>query len=292
MSLSERCSLLTLAYHSIGEVKGETMENKYYVYLHRIIGTNEVFNVGSGCGERMKSTRNRSKSWNSVVENKQWIYSIVKEKMSQADAQTLEVDLIKLYKPVGNIHRTTIEAKSLNVDAELICSKFYYDATSPTGLRYKIDNNQTGSLKRNSGDIAGHLSQGRYVVKVNNTNRKAHRIVWFLMHNDDPIGFVIDHIDGNSLNNKIENLRKVTQECNSKNTKVLNKNNLTGYKGVSLHNGLFTANYRLNGKVISKHFPVAKYGEELALALAVEYRYVKMKELIENGGILYASPYR
>ncbi len=109
-------------------------ENKYYVYLHRVVGTNKVFNVGSGCGERMKSTRNRSKFWKEVANNHLWYYCVVKENMTQKESQKLEVDLIRLYKPTGNVHQTTIEAKSLEVDSEVIRSKYYYDTTSPTYL--------------------------------------------------------------------------------------------------------------------------------------------------------------
>jgi hypothetical protein len=49
------------------------------------------------------------------------------------------------------------------------------------------------------------------------------------------------------------------------------------------NNGLFTANYRLTGRVISKHFSVAKYSENLTLALTIKYRHIKMRELIDNG---------
>jgi hypothetical protein len=58
----------------------------------------------------------------------------------------------------------------------------------------------------------------------------AHRLI-FLWHH----GFLperIDHIDGCSLNNKIENLRAVTQSQNLQNTNK-RKTNTSGYKGVS-----------------------------------------------------------
>ena len=43
----------------------------------------------------------------------------------------------------------------------------------------------------------------------------------------------IDHIDGNSLNNKRENLRLVSRQENVDNVKALRTDNMTGFKGVS-----------------------------------------------------------
>lgn len=42
-----------------------------------------------------------------------------------------------------------------------------------------------------------------------------HRLVYCAFHNDFNLeGFVIDHIDGNTKNNKLENLQKITQQEN------------------------------------------------------------------------------
>jgi hypothetical protein len=67
-------------------------------------------------------------------------------------------------------------------------------------------------------------------MKINQKAHLAHRLV-FLYHRGYLPEF-IDHIDQNKLNNKIENLREITNSENQHN-KGLNRNNSSGYKGVS-----------------------------------------------------------
>lgn len=57
----------------------------------------------------------------------------------------------------------------------------------------------------------------------------AHRAIWKIVHGVDPQ--VIDHIDGDKRNNRIENLRNVSQIENGQNH-VRRRNNTSGVMGV------------------------------------------------------------
>lgn len=71
-------------------------------------------------------------------------------------------------------------------------------------------------------------------IEINSTAFKAHRIIW-QMHYGNLTDFEqIDHIDHNGLNNKLENLRKVSCSINQKN-KPLQSSNTTGINGVNWH---------------------------------------------------------
>lgn len=60
----------------------------------------------------------------------------------------------------------------------------------------------------------------------------AHRFAWVWCGGVIPEGKVIDHIDGNGLNNRIDNLRVVTPQENALNRKT-SKGNTSGFPGVS-----------------------------------------------------------
>ena len=85
----------------------------------------------------------------------------------------------------------------------------------------------------NIGDEAGWLNTTGYLqVCYKRKKYSVHKIVWELFNGEVPIGFVINHIDVNPLNNKIENLRLGSMAQNQYNHS-LRKDNTSGIKGVS-----------------------------------------------------------
>jgi hypothetical protein len=68
------------------------------------------------------------------------------------------------------------------------------------------------------GSVAGHLHGTGYVkVRIDYKNYSAHRIVWLWHHGVWPT-YMIDHINGDRADNRIENLRDVSQSINCRNT--------------------------------------------------------------------------
>ena len=118
---------------------------------------------------------------------------------------------------------------------------------------------QDGNLYRktkikqtNIGDLSGTFdSKGYRQTRINGVKILNHRIIFLMFH-----GFLpdyIDHIDGNPKNNKIENLRNVTQTQNCQNQKIP-KNNTSGLKNVSWHKLQKKWQVRINVNGALKHF--------------------------------------
>jgi hypothetical protein len=91
-------------------------------------------------------------------------------------------------------------------------------------------------VTRNVGKIAGTLdtSTGYWRINIDKKMYRLHRMI-FLYHNGYLTdGLQVDHIDMERTNNRIENLREVTNAQNQHNTKR-NATNNTGVKGVAWH---------------------------------------------------------
>jgi len=88
------------------------------------------------------------------------------------------------------------------------------------------------SVRTNIGDMAGS-SKGIYKkVQVFGKTYQIHRLIFMMFNGFFPKN--VDHIDGNKLNNRIENLRAATTSQNMCNVKIPSSNT-SGIKGVSWH---------------------------------------------------------
>ena len=82
------------------------------------------------------------------------------------------------------------------------------------------------------GDEAGTYAKRAIDVTIDRKSYRAHRLIWLLVNRHDPGAALVDHIDGNYYNNKIENLRLTTTQENACNQRR-RIDNTSGYKGVS-----------------------------------------------------------
>jgi hypothetical protein len=88
------------------------------------------------------------------------------------------------------------------------------------------------------------------VITIDGKPYKSHRLAWLYSYGAWPENH-IDHIDHDSTNNRLINLRDVSHAENHKNKKAY-KNNRSGVTGVSFHNKLqkWRAYIAVNGKLI------------------------------------------
>jgi HNH endonuclease len=87
------------------------------------------------------------------------------------------------------------------------------------------------------GRWAGTVSSHGYrVIAVGGKMWREHRIVYLVNHGTLP--YLLDHIDGDKLNNALDNLREATQAQNMRNAKK-HKNSSSSYIGVTRSKGKF-----------------------------------------------------
>lgn len=113
---------------------------------------------------------------------------------------------------------------------DTIRNKFYYKCgwlfySKPSGLWGRIQpGTRAGTFDKTKG-------AGYYIVRVNDKNYLVHRLIFLFFHGYLPDR--VDHIDEDTTNNRIENLRAATHSQNLCNRGKA-KNNTSGFKGVCL----------------------------------------------------------
>ena len=158
---------------------------------------------------------------------------------------------------------------------------FYYDESSPSGLRNKVTRGKAVKDKE-----AGYLGdRGYYIVQVSGKNYKAHRIIVEML-----VGYLkpneyVDHINGIRCDNRMSNLRVVSEKENSKN-RAKRSDNKSGVTGVYylIEKNSWVAKWKtLCGKQKHKYFNVSIYGYEKAKEMACSFRKAKIDSLNELG---------
>lgn len=121
-----------------------------------------------------------------------------------------------------------------------------YQASSLGQIRFKpVKTTDENRRKKHSGEIVhqslnadGYMSVG--IVKDDGkvTGPSVHSLVCLAFYGEKPKGFNIDHIDGNKLNNRVENLEYVTVGENNRRCTRDGRHRSRPYKVFCLTDGL------------------------------------------------------
>jgi hypothetical protein len=113
-------------------------------------------------------------------------------------------------------------------------------------LYWKVD--RSAGVK--AGDRAGSFrTVGYRQVKVMGTVYMEHRVIWCLVYSEFP-ALSLDHINGNGLDNRIENLRSVSLSENQRAFRKINTRLSSRFRGVCWHkrDRVFRAAIGIDGK--------------------------------------------
>ena len=259
------------------------MQNDKYVYLHKD-SDGIVRYVGHGNIDRVTSISKckRSAGWWEIFKDQKPTIEVVASRVSYEEAIALEEELILKYS--DTICNKRLPTKEHNLDFEVMSEWFYVDSTSPTGLRWK---KQRPRSARRAGDIAGSLltkESGKkyWQIKVFKTVYKVHRIVYLLATGSINNRLVIDYIDGDGLNNGIENLRLVTQFENSHNKQMLPSKEFS-VENVQESRRKYYGSFQFRGEILNFNVTKCHYSsDEEALAAISRMIEDKRKELISE----------
>lgn len=138
-------------------------------------------------------------------------------------------------------------------------------------------NKETGEFswrvkKNGMKDTVGTISSSGYkCIGISGKIYKAHRLAWLYTHGVLPKG-VIDHINGDKTDNRINNLRDVSSKVNSQNMKrSKNNNSISTIPGV--YQEKRSLRYRVKLKIDGKQKHFGNYiTKEEAESVCIEMR--------------------
>lgn len=159
------------------------------------------------------------------------------------------------------------------ISQKYLLDMFMYDPETGRLIRRKQQ-----SKNAPAGEPSGWIQPNGYIrMCIKGKHYQAHRLVWLYHYGTMPEG-VIDHINGVKDDNRIENLRVVSQKHNAQNTLTLRKNNTTGYVGVTKNKGKYQANIWVDGK--------SKYLGRFDCPKDAHSAYLNAKSTFHHGAIL------
>lgn len=131
--------------------------------------------------------------------------------------------------------------------AERLRIEFHFDPLS--GLFTRLEQSIFRSGRDKTVGCVG--DRGYLKITIGRRTYLAHRLAWMYIHGCWPSG-VIDHINGVKTDNRLENLRDVSQSTNTQNRKAAKLTATSGFMGVSKVTGSNTwrASIKVDGKYL------------------------------------------
>lgn len=159
---------------------------------------------------------------------------------------------------------------------ELLLSRFSYDPVTgiitwrsappkwdPNGKRanrkrvYVLEGKPAGSVRKHPG------GKEYMAIRIFGELYQAHRLIWMIVHGEDPGLREVDHVNGDGLDNRSCNLRLATHKQNMANM-LRAKRSQAGFIGVRAYGNSFRACLMIDNKVVYRHG--FKTAEEAAMS--------------------------
>ena len=269
----------------------------YYVYAHRDLN-GVIFYIGCGREQRAYKKDGRSKHWKKKIQDG-YTVEMLHTNLDKNTSREIELGYILNPDKSWNLVNVAKRNKIVKIDIDFVSKYLYYDETSPTFLRWKVDRyaGKKYAVKMYSaGDVAGnqgHRLKEYFTVQLNGQVYLTHRVIFTLFHGNIPENFVVNHIDNDRTNNRIGNLELCSLAENNRRTRAhnggLNPLNTSGVTGVrtmtnAVGNKYWIATWRdLTGHQRQKCFSVLRLGETEAFRLACEHRKQMIEKLNSEG---------
>jgi hypothetical protein len=141
------------------------------------------------------------------------------------------------------IDRNVVQAALEALEAARLREVIDYEPETGV-LRWRVDR----ANRVRAGDLAGSAHvRGYWRIGIDGRDYLAHRLAWFHFHGTWPADR-IDHVNGDRADNRIANLRSVSNSINQQNQRAARANNSVGLLGVSPNGKKWSAEIKLNGR--------------------------------------------
>lgn len=241
-------------------------------YLHRLVYETFVGEIPKGWVVCHKDCNN----FNNKLSNLK-LYESIKDRYSDTEAKKI----------VNKTNNKGVKAAY----AEPIEGEIWVDVIGANGI-YKVSN--LGRVKRTKTNRLSRTYVKRKTynwVRLNSIKENIHihaslhRIVYESFYGKIKEGNEVDHINSNSLDDRLENLREVTKIENRNNPNSLIKmeiNRQKALKKIGGKTGISIIKVDLNGNVLEKYKSAKECSEKNKISLTKIKKLIKEKQNIEN----------